>query len=133
MSKYPLPNELRGNVKRQKAKGEAELSWRLFQAEGSAQTLTVTMAAYLMYIVLHVSVCGLSGVGVVLFQTGCMADATFDCRLMLNVIAKLAPGLNMTQHRNVTHWRTLIYFAHRFHYMHCKDLDLFKSCVGSSR
>ena len=56
------------------------------------------MAAYLMYIVLHVSVCGLLGVGVVLFQPDCMADATFDCTRTLNVIAKLAPGLNMIQH-----------------------------------
>lgn len=103
-------------------KGDTELSWRQFQAERSPQTLTVTMAAYLMYIVLHVSVCGLSDVGVVLFQPGCMADATFDCRAMLNVIARLAPGLNMTQHLNVTHLRALVYlFAHRFYYMLCKE------------
>lgn len=50
------------------------------------------MAAYLLYIVLHVSVCGLSVVGVVLLQPGCVADATFDCTRMLNAIAKLAPG-----------------------------------------
>lgn len=69
------------------------------------------MAAYLMYIVLHVSVCGLSGVGVVFFQPGCMADTTFDCTLTLNVIAKLAPGLNMIQHQNVKHLTALIEFA----------------------
>lgn len=74
------------------------------------------MAAYLMYIV-----CGLSGVGAVLFQPGCMVDVTLDCRLMLNVIAKLAPGLNMTQHQNVTRLRALIYFAHRFHYTLCTE------------
>lgn len=67
------------------------------------------MAACLMYIVLHVSVCGLSGVGVALFQPGCIADATFDCTLTLNVIAKLVPGLNMTQHRNVKHLTALVY------------------------
>lgn len=81
-------------------KGGNELPWRLFQAGGRPQTLTVTMAAYLMYIVLHVSVCGLSDVGVVIFQPGCMADATFDYRVMLNVITTLVPGLNMTLHQN---------------------------------
>lgn len=74
------------------------------------------MVAYLIYIVLHVSVCGLSGVGVVLFQPGCMADATFDCTLTLNVISKLAPGLKMIQYQNVKHLTAVVYFALRFHY-----------------
>lgn len=62
------------------------MSWRQLQAERSPQTFAVTMAAYLMYIVLYVSVCGLSDVGVLLFQPACMADATFDCTMMINVI-----------------------------------------------
>lgn len=62
--------------------------------------------SHLMYIVLHLSVCGLSGVGVVLLEQDCMADATFDCTQTLNVIAKLAPGLNMIQHQNVKHYHS---------------------------
>lgn len=45
------------------------MSWRQLQAESSPKTLAVTMAAYPMYIVLHVSVCGLSGVGVVYYSS----------------------------------------------------------------
>ncbi len=66
------------------------------------------MAAYLMYIVLDVSVCGLSVVGVVLFQPGCMADATFDCTPALNAITKLESGLNIIQHQNVKHLTALV-------------------------
>lgn len=80
------------------------------------------MVAYVMYIVLCVSVCGLSGVGVVLFQPGCMADATFDCTPALNVIAKLAPDFNMIQHQNAKHLTAPVYFAPLFHYMLCKEL-----------
>lgn len=61
------------------------------------------MAAYLMYIVLHVTACTLSGMGVVLFHHGCIADITFDCTMTLNVISKLAPGLNTIQHQNAKH------------------------------
>lgn len=58
------------------------------------------MAASLMYIVLRVSLCELLGVGVVLFQTGCMADATFDYTQTLYVITKLAA------HQNGKHLRS---------------------------
>lgn len=47
-----------------------------------------------MYIVLRVSLWALLGVGVVLFQPGCMADATFDYTQTLYVITKLAAHWN---------------------------------------
>lgn len=77
---------------------DTELSQRQLQAARSLQTLAVTMAAHLMCIVVHVSVCGLSDVGVISFQPGSMADVIFDCIMTLNVIVKMANGLNIFKH-----------------------------------
>lgn len=61
-----------------------------------------------MYMVLYMSVCELSDVGVLLFQPGCIADTTFDCKTMINVITSLAPRLNMIKYQNVKHMTTLV-------------------------
>lgn len=93
--------------------GDKELSGRQLQPETNPKTLAGTMAAYLMYtlysvFIVHVTACRLSGMGIVLFQPGCMTDATFDCTKTLNVISKTAPGLNMIQHQNAEHLIALV-------------------------